>query len=338
MALPESAALFLNRQMERVRQAGARKRIVFAEGGDPRIREAAARLAREGLVEPVLIGSAGAGAPADVAFIEPSACPRLEKYAALYYERRRHKGVTSIEAAGIARRPEYFAHLMVAAGDADGSVCGAVYTSRDTLRAMLHCIGPAPGVRLVTSLFVLAVRNRQFGHNGLLGVCDGSIVIEPSAAELADMAIASARTTRLLFETEPAVALLSYSTKGSSGRGRQTDKIIEALRVARARAPELNIDGELQADAALAPAVAASKAPGSPVAGRANTLIFPDLASANIAVKMVERLGDAAAIGPFVQGLALPANDLSRGCSPEDVFGVAVVTSLQASEGARLRR
>jgi phosphate acetyltransferase len=220
---------------------------------------------------------------------------------------------------------------MVASGDADGSVCGAVYTSKDTLRAMLHCIGTLPKVRLITSLFVLAVRNRQFGHNGLLGVCDASIVIEPSAVELADMAITTANTVRVFFETEPIVALLSYSTKGSGGRHKEVDKVVEALRIVRARAPELNVDGELQADTSLVPAVGASKAPGSPVAGRANTLIFPDLTSANIAVKMVERLGDAAAIGPFVQGLAKPANDLSRGCSADDVYSVAIITCLQAA-------
>ncbi|MFB3776147.1 MAG: phosphate acyltransferase [Bryobacteraceae bacterium] len=321
----------MNRQVERVRQAGGRKRIVFPEGGDPRVQEAAGRLAREGMADPILIGLAPAAAPPGVAFIQPDTCPGFEKYAAIYHERRRAKGLTSLEAAEIARRPEYLGQLMVAAGDADGSVCGAVYTSKDTLRAMLHCIGTLPGVRLVTSLFVLAVRNRQYGHDGLLGICDASTVIEPSAVDLADMAITTAGTVRMLFETEPVVALLSYSTKGSGGRHKEVDKVVEALRVVRARAPELNVDGELQADTALVPAVGATKAPGSPVAGRANTLIFPDLTSANIAVKMVERLGDAAAIGPFIQGLAKPANDLSRGCSAEDIYSVAIITCLQAA-------
>jgi phosphate acetyltransferase len=237
-----------------------------------------------------------------------------------------------VEAATVARRPEYFGQLMVASGDADGSVCGAVHTSRDTLRAMLHCIGTAPQVRLITSVYVLAVRNRQFGHNGLLALSDASILIEPSSADLAGMAIATAETVRLLFETEPVVALLSYSTKGSGGRHREVDRVVEALKIVQARAPGLNVDGELQADTALVSTVGASKAPGSTVAGRANTLIFPSLASANIAIKMVERLGDAAAIGPFVQGLAKPANDLSRGCSADDIFGVAVITCLQAEQ------
>ncbi|RPI14840.1 MAG: phosphate acetyltransferase, partial [Acidobacteriales bacterium] len=296
-----------------------------------RVLEAAGRLAREGLADPILLGKPPAGAPAGVTFIQPETSPHLQKYAALYHERRRAKGLTQMEAAEIARKPEYFGQLMVSAGDADGSVCGAVYTSKDTLRAMLHCIGTAPRVRLITSLFVLAVRNRQFGHNGLLGVCDASIMIEPSAVELADMAITTAGTVRVFFETEPVVALLSYSTRGSGGRHKEVEKVVEALRIVRARAPELNVDGEMQADAALVPAVGTSKAPGSTVAGRANTLIFPDLTSANIAVKMVERLGDAAAIGPFVQGLAKPANDLSRGCSPDDIYSVAIITCLQAA-------
>ena len=241
MALPESAINFMNRQVERVRQAGGRKRIVFPEGSDPRVLEAAGRLAREGLADPILLGKPPAGAPAGVTFVQPETSPHLQKYAALYHERRRAKGLTQMEAAEIARKPEYFGQLMVSAGDADGSVCGAVYTSKDTLRAMLHCIGTAPRVRLITSLFVLAVRNRQFGHNGLLGVCDASIMIEPSAVELADMAITTAGTVRVFFETEPIVALLSYSTRGSGGRHKEVEKVVEALRIVRARAPELNV-------------------------------------------------------------------------------------------------
>ena len=330
MALNESAISFMNRQVERVREANGRKRIVFPEGNDPRVLEAASRLVKEGLADPILLGQPSSGAPSGITFIQPETSPNLQNYAAIYHERRRAKGITQMEAAEIARRPEYFGQLMVSAGDADGSVCGSVYTSKDTLRGMLHCIGTAPRVRLITSLFVLAVRNRQFGHNGLLGVCDASIIIEPTAVELADMAITSAGTVRMLFETEPIVALLSYSTRGSGGKHKEVEKVVEAMRIVRSRAPELNADGEMQADTALVPAVGASKAPGSPVAGRANTLIFPDLTSANIAVKMVERLGDAAAIGPFIQGLAKPANDLSRGCSADDIYGVAVITCLQA--------
>jgi phosphate acetyltransferase len=331
MALTESAAEFISRQVRRVLGVSPRKRIVFPEGGDARVQEAAARLAREGLADPILIGQRPSAPLDGVKFIVPAGCPRADKYASIYYERRRSKGITRVEAGEIALRPEYFAQLMVAAGDADGSVCGAVYSSKQTLRAMLQCIGAASGVRLVTSFFVLAVRNRSFGCNGLMAFCDGSIVVDPSAGDLANMAITTARSVADLFETEPVVALLSYSTKGSGGAQKGVQKVVEALRIAHARAPDLHIDGELQADAALVPAVGASKAPGSTVAGRANTLIFPDLASANIAVKMVERLGDATAIGPITQGLARPANDLSRGCSAEDIFNVAVITCVQAA-------
>ncbi len=193
---------------------------------------------------------------------------------------------------------------------------------------LLHAVGPHPRAKLVSSVFLMALQDLSHGHNGLIAFADCAVVIEPCAIELADIAIATAVTARALMNAEPAVALLSFSTKGS-GKHDQVNKIVEALRIARERAPELNIDGELQADAAVSLAVGGSKAPGSRVAGRANTLIFPNLAAANIACKLVERLGGAAAIGPFLQGLAKPANDLSRGCSAEDVYNVAVITALQ---------
>lgn len=330
MAVNDTSAAFIQRQIERVRQAGGRKRIVFPEGQDPRVLEAAARLAREGTAEPVLIGAPPVACPTGASFIHPDTSPNLQKYAALLHERRRAKGLTTMEAAEMARQPEYFGQLMVSAGDADGSVCGCVLTSKAVIRSMLHCIGTPPTVRLITSLFVVAVRNRQYGHHGLLGFCDASTVIDPSAVELADMAIAAAGLVRILFETEPVVALLSFSTRLSGGRHKDVDKVVEAMRVVRSRAPELNVDGEMQADAALVPAVGESKAPGSTVAGRANTLIFPNLTAANIAVKLVERLGDAAAVGPFMLGLAKPANDLSRGCSADDIYSTAIITCLQA--------
>ena len=235
----------------------------------------------------------------------------------------------SIEAEAIARQPLYFASLMVAAGDAEGSVGGAANTTAETVRAALHAVGPKPGMRLVSSAFIMALPNKEFGHNGLMAFADCAVVIEPSAVDLAEIAIASAATTRALIGAEPAVALLTFSTKGS-GKHEQVNKIVEAWRIVRERAPDLNVDGELQADAAVSPLVARSKAPGSTVAGHANTLIFPNLAAANIGYKLVERLGGAMAIGPFLQGLAKPANDLSRGCSADDIYNVAVVTSLQA--------
>jgi phosphate acetyltransferase len=326
-AIPESASLFMSGLVERARQR--KKTIVFPEGADPRVVEAAARLARDQVVKPVLVGARPANAPEGVAFADPAHWPSMNKYAALYYERRRAKGITQVEAAEIARQPLYFAALMVAAGEADGSVGGAANTTLETVRAALQCVGPDARVRLVSSVFIMALRDRSLGHNGLMAFADCAIVIDPSPPELAEIAIATAHSARVLLGTEPIVALLSFSTKGS-GRHAQVDAVVEALKIVRARAPELIVDGELQADAAVHAVVGSAKAPGSRVAGRANTLVFPNLASANISYKLVERLGGAAAIGPFLQGLAKPANDLSRGCSVEDIYHVAVVTALQS--------
>src|ERR1700676_1199451 len=322
MALPESAGAFLGAQIERLRQVKPKRRIVFPEGEDARVQAAAERLQREGLITPILLNPG-------------RAIPELEarKYGRLYFERRRARGITEVEAAEVAKKPLYTAALMVAAGDADGFVGGAVNTTAETVRAALLAVGTIPSVHIVSSAFIVALPNRAFGHHGVLAFADCGIVIDPSAVELAEIAIATSATTRNIIGAEPVVALLSFSTKGSA-QHKWVDKVVEALRIVRERAPDLRIDGELQADAALVEAVGRSKAPGSTVAGRANTLIFPDINSANIGVKLVERLAGAVALGPFLQGLAKPANDLSRGCSADDIYGTAIITALQSIHAA----
>ena len=314
------------------------KTIVLPEGDEPRTVQAAVKIVQEKIARPILLGdparvkAVAAEKGVDVSNIEivnPLASPKAAEYTNALYELRKAKGVTEEQAKQLVADPMYYGIMMVKLGDADGLVSGAVHTTGDMLRPALQIIKTKPGIKVVSSSFLLDCPNKSLGHNGLLVYSDCVVVPCPTAGELASIAVSAAETAHVLCGIEePKVALLSFSTKGSAKHELVT-KVQEATRLAHEMAPDLALDGEMQFDAAIIPEIGASKAKGSPVAGHANVLIFPDLQAGNIGYKITQRIGGAEAFA-VLQGLAKPCNDLSRGCSVDDIVATVALTAVQA--------
>ncbi len=328
--------------LEQIRENAkkANKRIVLPEGEEERTLKAADVILGEGIAQLVLIGNPdtiannakelGLSNISKATIVDPKTFDKKQKYAEIMAEIRAAKGMTVEKALKQLDSPYFLGTLMIKAGDADGLVAGAICSTADTIRPALQYIKTAPGIKTVSGAFIVVSPKTEYGQDGIFVFADCAVTIAPTAEQLADIAVISAKTGKALAGIDPKVAMLSFSTKGSA-QHECVDKVVEATKLAQAAAPELDIDGELQLDAALVQKVADLKAPGSHVAGKANVLIFPSLEAGNIGYKLVQRLGGASAVGPILQGMAAPVNDLSRGCFVEDIIDMVAITALQAA-------
>ena len=316
------------------------KTIVLPESNDIRVIKATSKILKEGFADIILIGNKkeildlANKNDVDITqakIIEPLKSDKFSKYATDFYELRKNKGMTLNKAKEIMKDNVYFGMMMVKEGDADGLVSGACHSTADTLRPALQILKTKPGTKLVSAFFLMVVPNCEYGKNGAFVFGDCGLNEYPDPDSLSEIAISSSKSFKQLVEKEPKVAMLSYSSYGSA-HSPLTDKVVEATKILKEKMPNLIADGELQLDAAIVPEIAASKAPGSPLKGEANTLIFPDLDAGNIGYKLVQRLAKAEAYGPLCQGIAKPVNDLSRGCSAEDIAGVVAITAVQAQQ------
>ena len=319
-----------------------KQRIVLPEALEERTLRAADKVLADGLANLILIGNPdeiakksaewGLTHTSEATIIDPENNDKSEEYAQLLTELRKKKGMTIEQARELVKNPLYLGCMIIKTGDADGQISGALSTTGETLRPALQIIKTAPGITCVSGAMLLITKKPEYGENGVLVVGDVAVTPMPDANQLAQIAVCTAQTAKSVAGfADPRVAMLSFSTKGSATH-EVCDKVIEATRLAKELDPELKIDGELQADAALVPSVGAKKAPGSDIAGKANTLVFPCLEVGNIAYKLVQRLGDAEAIGPILQGIARPVNDLSRGCSVDDIYKLVAITACQAMD------
>ena len=317
-----------------------KKRIVLPEGQEERTLKAANQIIEEGFADIILLGnvqqiktqaeSFGLGNIHKAQIIDPMAHAKKEYYAELLYNIRKEKGLTMAEALKLVEDPLYLAVLMIKNGDADGEVAGAMNSTGNVLRPAFQIVKTLPGISVVSGVFFMIFKDKSIGDNGILVFADCAVHPDPTERELAEIAVMTAKTTKAIIGLEPRVAMLSFSTKGSA-KHPMCDKVINATRIAKEMDPSIIIDGELQADAAIVAAIGNSKAPGSPVAGNANVLIFPTLEVGNIAYKLVQRLAGAEAVGPVLQGMAAPINDLSRGCSVDDIVNLVAITVNQAA-------